>query len=278
MVALQTRDGLALHVAAWPGGDTPRATVLIVHGLGEHAGRYAHVAAALNARGYDVVAYDQRGHGRSGGRRGALAAPDDLLRDLAVVVDAARARRPGPLVLLGHSMGGTVAARFVAEEQAARPAAWHRPLDALVLTSPALDPGMSAAQRLLLAVLGPLAPWLPVGNGVVPAHVSRDPAVVAAYVGDALVHDRVTPRLVCWLVDAGAHVVARAAGWRTPTLLLYAGADRCVSPEGSAAFAARAPAAFVTTHAYPALFHEILNEPERGAVLDTIADWLDART
>jgi alpha-beta hydrolase superfamily lysophospholipase len=262
---LNAADGLTLHLREWPCPDA-RGTVLIVHGLGEHVGRHAHVAAQLNAWGWNVVGYDQRGHGASEGARGALARSDDLLRDLAVVVDAVRSEHPGPLVLLGHSMGGLVAARFVAERL--------RPVDALVLSSPALDAGMNAFQKLLLAVLGPLAPNLAVGNGLKPAWISRDPAVVTAYQADPLVHDRVTPRLARFIVDAGEFVRARAAQWSVPTLLLYAGSDRCVAPAGSAALAATAPRAVLTAREFAPLFHEIFNEPERREVFAVLGEWL----
>ena len=262
---LNAADGLTLHLREWPRPDA-RGTVLIVHGLGEHVGRHAHVAAQLNAWGWNVVGYDQRGHGASEGARGALARSDDLVRDLALVVDAVRDAHPGPLVLLGHSMGGLVAARFVAERL--------RPVDALVLSSPALDAGMNAFQKLLLAVLGPLAPNLAVGNGLKPAWISRDPAVVTAYQADPLVHDRVTPRLARFIVDAGEFVRARAAQWSVPTLLLYAGSDRCVAPAGSAALAATAPRAVLTAREFAPLFHEIFNEPEQREVFAVLGEWL----
>ena len=265
--ALTTADGLKLHLRAWPVADA-RGTVLIVHGLGEHIGRYAHVAARLNGWGWNAIGFDHRGHGASEGPRGALAHADDLLQDLARVVDAVRAAHPGPLLLLGHSLGGLIAARFVAQAL--------RPVDALVLSSPALDPGMNAAQKLLLAVLGPIAPNLAVGNGLKPEWVSRDPAVVKAYESDPLVHDRVTPRLVRFIVDGGEFVRARAAQWRVPTLLLYAGSDRCVAPAGSAAFAAAAPPGVVTVRAFSTLFHEIFNEPEQDQVFDALGAWLSA--
>jgi alpha-beta hydrolase superfamily lysophospholipase len=275
---LRTYDGLSLHRRDWPlpEGSAVRGTVLLVHGLGEHIGRYDAVAQRLNAEGFSVAGYDQRGHGRSHGARGRIASADALLRDLSLVIDAARAARPGPLVLLGHSMGGSVAARYVAEGTLAQPAAWHRAVDALVLSSPALDPGMGAFQKLLLAVLGPLAPNLGVGNGLQPQWVSRDAAVVRAYVDDPLVHDRVAPRMVRFIVDAGAFVQAQAAAWRVPTLLMWAGADRCVAPAGSAAFAAAAPAALLTAREFPGLAHEIFNEPEREEVLQALCAWLPA--
>lgn len=276
MQSLQTSDHLPLHLRQWQLDDGARGTVLIVHGLGEHIGRYPHVAAHLNRCGWHVAGYDQRGHGASGGSRGAIAADDSLLADLSRVIDGLRQRHGGPLVLLGHSMGGLVAGRFVAEGLMPKPAHWWRPVDALVMSSPALDPGMNGLQKALLGVMGPLAPNLAVGNGLNPGWVSRDPRVVAAYRKDPLVHDRVTPRLVRFIVDGGAQVIALAAKWRVPTLLLFAGADRCVAPRGSEAFAAAAPKAVLQHQRYDGLSHEIFNEPEQGRVLADLARWLAA--
>ncbi|KQU76864.1 MULTISPECIES: alpha/beta hydrolase [unclassified Rhizobacter] len=260
--SLHTTDGLKLHLSHHPAGTAAHGVVVLVHGLGEHLGRYAHVIAHLNRWGWHVLAYDQRGHGRSEGGRGQLATTHDLLDDLSHVIDAARTAHRGPLVLLGHSMGGLVVSRFAADTKAP----WWRPVDGLVMSSPALDPGMNGAQKLLLALLGPIAPSLAVGNGLKPAWISRDPAVVAAYVADPLVHDRVTPRLVRFIVDGGEWVRARAATWTVPTLLLYAGSDRCVAPAGSRAFATAAPQAMVTAQEFTPLFHEIFNEPEQAEV------------
>ena len=277
-VTITTADGLKLHVEHWPCADA-RGTVLIVHGLGEHIGRYAHVAAHLNAWGWQVVGYDQRGHGASEGARGALGGDDDLLHDLARVVDALRVQHHGPLLLLGHSMGGMVAARFVAGGiEGTGPAPWHRTIDALVLSSPALDAGMSGAQKLLLAMLGPLAPNLALGNGLKPAWISRDPAVVRAYVADPRVHDRVTPRLARFIVTGGEQVRRVAARWSVPTLLMYAGSDRCVAPAGSADFAAAAPTDVVTAREFAPLFHEIFNEPEQVEVFGVLGAWLERWT
>jgi len=274
ITSLTTADGLSLHVHAWPAAAPGHGTVLIVHGLGEHCGRYARVAAHLDARGWNVVGYDHRGHGRSGGERGRLNQPDDLLRDLALVVDAVRARQPGTLLLLGHSLGGLVAARFVAEALAAEPAPWSRPVDGLALSSPAFDPGMNALQKIALSVARPLAPDVAVSNGLKPAWISRDPAVVRAYRDDPLVHDRITPRLARFAVDAAAHVAALAPRWSVPTLLLYAGDDRCVAPRGSAAFAAAAPRSALTAQGFPGLYHEIFNEPEHARVFEVLDAWL----
>jgi alpha-beta hydrolase superfamily lysophospholipase len=278
--ALTTLDGQRLHLQAWPAPDHPQGTVLIAHGLGEHIGRYAHVAAHLNRAGWNVVGYDHRGHGRSDGPKGKINTADDLLRDLAQVIDHVRAQHPGRLVLLGHSMGGLIASRFVGEG-VARPgegptAAWHRPVDALVLSSPALAADTNAIQKLLLATLVALAPDLAVNNGLKPTWISRDPKVVAAYSADPLVHDRLTPRLARFILDGGEWVRRHAARWKVPTLLIYAGSDRCVAPSGSRDFAATAQKSVVTTHEFGPLYHEIFNEPEQAEVLAVLSSWLQS--
>ena len=273
METVTTADGLALVLNHWPLA-AARGRVLLVHGLGEHLQRYDALARDLNAAGWAVSAYDQRGHGRSPGPRGAMPAADSLCADLGAVIDTVQRLDGTAPLLLGHSLGGLLAARFVAESLVAQPAAWSRPVPRLVLSSPALDPGMNAAQKLLLAVLGGLAPNLAVNNGLKTNWISRDPAVVRAYEQDPLVHDRVTARLVRFIVDGGQLVRDLAPLWRTPTLLLWAGADRCVAPAGSAAFAAAAPAGVVQHQVFPALFHEIFNEPERGEVIARLVAFL----
>ena len=233
------------------------------------------VAAALNAAGWHVAAHDLRGHGESGGMRGRLADSHAFMADVALVRDELQQRWPGGArVLLGHSMGGLIAGRFLAEGLTKAPAPWYRPFDALVMSSPALDPGMNGFQQFLLAVLGPIAPNVGLGNGLKPEWICRNPAVVKAYVDDPLVHDRVSPRLVRFIVDGGQQVIKRAPQWTLPTLLMWAGADRCVAPAGSARFAAAAPQSAVTAHEYPGLAHEIFNEPEKAEVLKRLTDWL----
>lgn len=245
--------------------------MLIVHGLGEHCERYVRLAADLTAASWLVHSYDQRGHGASEGARGDIATPTSLLADLALLLDALHEEKvPRPLVLIGHSMGGAVAARFVADGAA--------DVDALVLSSPALDPGLTLLQRLRLAIGARLLPHLAVGNGLSPQWISRDPQVVRNYIDDTRVHNRITPLLARFIVDAGRHVLAHAAQWRTPTLLLWAGADRCVSPRGSATFAAVAPKAMVHSRCFNGLAHEIFNEPERDLVVGALIDWLRKRS
>ena len=272
---LPTPGGESLALFDWPldPGQRSRGLVLLVHGLGEHALRYEALARAFNAWGFAVRAFDQYGHGQSSGPRGGLPSDTRLLDDLAAVVDRSRNQfgAQTPLLLLGHSMGGLVAARFVAQGL--------RPVDALVLSSPALDPGLNPVQKLLLAVLPGIVPNLRVGNGLDARLISHDPAVVAAYQADPLVHDRISGRLGRFIATGGPATVAQAAQWQVPTLLLYAGADKLVNPAGSRAFAAAAPAKVLHSHCFEALYHEIFNEPEseRGAVMAVLRDWLDTR-
>ncbi len=266
-------DGDNIAVQDWPAPreGPPRAAVLIVHGLGEHAGRYDPMARRLNAWGFAVRSYDQYGHGESGGVRGALPTETRLLDDLGDLVTNTRCRAgPGvPLVLLGHSLGGLVAASFVARKML--------PVDALVLSSPALGTRLSPVQKLLLAVIPRVAPNLAVGNGLDPDYLSHDPAVVEAYRADPRVHDRITGRLARFIADEGPNVVRQAPVWTVPTLLVYAGADRMVDPEGSRAFARAAPQELVTSRCFDDLYHEIFNEQQQEPVFDCLRQWLDAR-
>lgn len=276
--SVRTRDGLDLVTQHWPlaAGQLSHGVAVIVHGLGEHCLRYAHVAAYLNEHGWAAVGYDHRGHGRSPGKRGGLAQGDDFLHDLARVVDATRAAYPGQrLIIVGHSLGGAIAGRFVsALAQPTEAAPWSRPVDGLVLSSPALDVPISAVQRGLLATIGKLTPDVPVGNGLKPEWVCNNPATVKAYMADPLVHDRITGRLTMFILAAGENVRQRAPKWTVPTLIMWGGQDRCVKPEGSVAFATTAPKALVSSQPFPTLSHEIFNEVEQAEVLQVMGNWL----
>jgi alpha-beta hydrolase superfamily lysophospholipase len=266
-------DGDNIAVQDWPlaQGRVLRGVVILVHGLGEHAGRYDHVARRLNQWGFAVRGYDQYGHGESGGTRGGLPTDSRLLIDLADIVDSTRVRmeKGTPLILLGHSMGGLVAGRFVSLAM--------RPVEALVMSSPALDPGLNGIQKLMVAVLPKIVPNLRVNNGLNVALISHDPATVRAYQTDLLVHDRISARLARFIADGGPATVAAAPTWSVPTLLMYAGADKLVNPAGSLAFAAAAPAQVVTTRCFDDLYHEIFNELDVEPVFDALKTWLDAR-
>jgi len=242
-------DGQVLRRRSWPLPDAKRA-VLIVHGLGEHSGRYRHVAAWFQARGFDVRSYDQRGHGQTQGPRGALRHDDDLLTDLTAVYNDYAAGHSRPPLLLGHSMGGLVTARTVLDGRI-KPAA-------MLLTSPALRSWEGAGMRKLAHVLASVLPNLPLSNG--------------------LKVDDLSPRLADFIFRAGAACIADSALLKVPTLLLVAGADKLVDPSGSTDFAAGAWATNqLTTRHFAALYHELMNEaePARIQVMKQMGDWLD---
>ncbi len=269
--SLESADSNRLCMYDWPlqtTAITKRGTVLLVHGLGEHMGRYAHVAAHLNNWGFDVRGYDQFGHGQSSGARGGLPSDDRLLDDLLLVLTQTQAKMPAnfPLILLGHSMGGSVVGRFVSLNLG------H--VDALVMSSPALDPGLNVIQKLLLATLPAIAPNLRINNGLDAQLICHDPAVVKAYLADPLDHDRISARLAKFIATAGPATVALAPQWTTPTLLMFAGQDKLVNPAGSRAFAASTPDC-VATQCFEHMYHEILNEPDQALVFTCLQAWLD---
>lgn len=265
-------DGESLFGRHWSPAQPHGGGVYLLHGLGEHCGRYQALATWLAERGWQVRAHDHRGHGRSPGRRGGLPRASALVEDAADLVGRLAGeigRRP---VLLGHSMGGALAAELVLLRRL--------PVDSLVLSSPGLDAGLNSVQRLMLAAMLRIAPGRPIGNGLDPRKLSHDPAVVDAYLEDPLVHDRVCARLVKWLLDAGRGAIAAADTLAVDTLMLVAGDDALVAPAGSRRFADRAPTGRVTLHWYEGLWHEVFNEraEDRARVFGDLERWLALRT
>ena len=260
-----TGDGASLRLRHWRLPQAKRQ-IVIVHGLGEHAGRYQKTAEQLLALGCDVLAYDQYGHGESQGERGHLASDDQLLEHLRDVWRASEPAMPVQRILLGHSLGGLVAAAAVAGN-------FVRP-DALALSSPALAVDMAAWQRAAVRWLPRLAPNLSLANGLNADYLSHDRRVVDAYRQDPLVHNRICARLGAFVASAGEQVLRQAPQWEVPTLLLYAGEDRLVSPKGSDAFASASPRALVTSKRFDGLYHEIFNEADAAPVFKALADWL----
>jgi alpha-beta hydrolase superfamily lysophospholipase len=271
---LAARDGTPLVQSRWPSTTVASAgSLLLVHGLGEHPRRYTHVATALAAAGLDVHAYDQRGFGRSGGARGTLPHRDSLLDDLALVFERLVAERRAagdahPPYVLGHSMGGCLVARAVT-------GGWVAPRG-MILSSPALLPRVSVLDRVAARAGSRLCPNLRVPSRL-PMHlVSHDPAVLAAIPADTEMHDRVTPRLIAFLLDAGQAAIRDAARCRVPTLIVAAGDDHFCHVDGSRAFHAALPPDVGTLHVYERLYHEIFNEcaEDRARVLADVTRWL----
>jgi alpha-beta hydrolase superfamily lysophospholipase len=270
---------MELFVRDWPlpAGAQRRGAALIVHGLGEHCGRYAHVATALNGVGIAVRGYDQRGFGRSGGPRAVLPFATAYLDDAKRLFDAfaAEARAAGdkaPPFLIGHSMGGAIAARAVT-------GGWVRPRG-LVLSSPALKLPLPAAARFFVRLASLVAPHGARPHGIPLQFISRDPSVFEDVKADPHCHNLATPGLVAFLIDAGKEARRDAGTLDVPTLLLVSGTDKLVDPDGAREFAAAMNPRRCTIKIYPKLYHEVFNElePDRSRVLADLCDWVVRET
>lgn len=263
--------GRRIRWRSWsPAGDQqPQGVVTIAHGYGEHSGRYEHVAARLTSAGYAVYAPDHHGHGRSDGRPGRVVLADAVADLDQLITSVAIARHPHlPQFLLGHSMGGAIALRYAIAHQ--------QRLRAVVLSAPLAEVEGAPALKAVGKVLGVVLPGLPVSR-VDPALVSRDRAVVDAYVADPLnYHGPISAAVAREFI---VHVESLPTDVRTielPTLLLWGSADRLCPPRGAEMVAAEIGSSDLSAHAFDGLFHEIMNEPERDQVLDEIVAWLDA--
>jgi alpha-beta hydrolase superfamily lysophospholipase len=266
-----TPDAVTIYHQAWlPDGD-PKAVVILLHGLAEHSGRYTHVAKALTDAGYAVHALDHRGHGRSDGKRTYVKSYAEYQRDILQFRRLVELRHPDlPLFVLGHSMGGNLALGHVLDHQAG--------VRGMALSAPALAPGtsLSPTKIRLAKLLGKIAPGLRPEQLSADA-ISRDPAVVAAYVADPRVFNgKVTAGAAAALLASMESFPARYTELRLPILLQHGTADALVDIAGTRQLEAGAVNAKVTTHYYDGLYHEVFNEPEQAAVLaDTVA-WLDS--
>ncbi|MCG0239834.1 MAG: lysophospholipase [Firmicutes bacterium] len=275
------RGGLPIFYQCWrprgcpaapgpaePGSaDRPPAPVVVAHGLSEHSGRYAHLAAYLVERGHPVWALDHRGHGRSGGVRVYVDRFEDYLADLdrfLRIVQGAEGRAP---VLVGHSMGGLIALAY----GLTRPEG----LAGLVLSSPWLGLRLRPPLplRLLVPVLSRLAPRLPVPNEGLLQYVCRDPELLRQYAADPLRARTATPRWFEEALRAQRWVVRRAAELRVPVLFLVAGDDRLVDVETTYRVYQSLPGP-KQWRLYPEMYHEVFNDPDRHRVFADLHRWL----
>jgi len=275
---LRAPDGRRLPLYVWRAqGLRPRAAIALLHGLAEHAGRYAAFAARMNAAGIDVYAIDLRGHGRASGRRAWVTRFDDYLDDadaLVACAGAACAASGTPLFLMGHSMGGAIAALYAIE----RAPASGVPLAGLLLSSPALAPGrdvpgwMIAASRVISAVC-PRFPAMKIDAAL----LARDESVVAANRADPLVHHGAIPaRTGAELLGAMRRIEAGRASLRLPLRIWHGTADRLTEPDGSRDFGAHAGSADRTLTLYEGHYHETLNDLGRDEVIADLVEWIGA--
>ena len=264
---LTAADGTALFVTDYllPVAQA-RGSVLVMHGLGEHGGRYRHLARFFNACGLSVRCYDHRGHGRSGGARGDVHLGDPIVQDAGIVLDDFATRFPAPPYLFGHSMGGLFAARFALSGSS--------PLRGLILSSPALAVRLNAFQRAMLGAMGRVAPWLALPNGLPPRYLSHDADAVSAYRNDPLVHGRISARLMQSMLGAIDFCQAHAGELRIPVLMLVAGDDRLVDADGSRRFFAQLPRSTAQLQLYDGFYYEVFNELDAARPFEDLRVWL----
>lgn len=262
-------DNLTLQGRGWePGGET-KAVVCLIHGLGEHCGRYKHMAEAFNRAGMAMLAFDLRGHGRSEGRRGHAPSYAALMSDITLLLKNAEARYPDiPRFLYGHSLGGNLAIHYALK---------HNPeLAGLIASAPlfrlAFDP--PAWKSALLDLFYAMRLNFSISSGLEEAALSRDFHVIHRYQKDPLVHNRITPSLAVSMLRAGKWNLKHAAEFPLPLLLMHGDADRISSVEASIEFAARLDRR-CTLKIWEDLYHELHNEPEKQQVLQYVVAWMD---
>lgn len=263
-----------LFYQSWTPAGVPRAVLVLLHGLAEHGGRYQNLVNAMIPAGFAIYAADLRGHGRSEGKRCHVRRFGDYIEDLDSFVDLVRDKYPATRIfILGHSMGGTLAAAYAEAHQDR--------LTGLILSAPALKAGSSitSRDRLLARTISFLFPSAGVAS-LESAAISRDPAVVTAYVNDPLVYTgRISARLgaeLLWAVEVS--IPASMSKISLPLLILHGTADRLCDPQGSRTLYGKVSSKDKSLRFYDGFYHEIFNDPERAAVFVDMREWLDRHT
>jgi len=267
----KSTDDLSLSGRAWmvPSGQ-PKGVVNLVHGLGEHSGRYAHVGEALVEAGYHLVGFDLRGHGLSGGKRGHTPDIEHLMDDISIFMRESTHRfgEDAPTFLYGHSLGGNLVLDYGLRR--------HPDLAGVIATSPALETTTPTpkAKVALAKFMAKLIPQFTLSNGLETAALSRDSAVVKAYQDDIYVHDKLSAKLGLYILESGRNILDNAKEWDLPLLLMHGTADRICSSQASAKFAKTASDE-VDLVLWEDYYHEIHNDFGKEEVLSKLINWLD---
>jgi len=267
----KSKDGLDMYAQSWEPEESPKAVVCLLHGLGEHSGRYAHVGKTFADAGFVLAGFDLRGHGRSGGQRGHFPSFGALMDDIHRYIQEGDERFPGmPVFLYGHSLGGFLVLNY---------ATYHKnSLKGVIATGAGLrSPVLEQKVKISLSkVLGSLLPTITISTGLDADGISRDPEVVRAYKEDPLVHDKATLSAARVGIEAVDHAFAHATEFPTPLLIMHGAADRVTYPHGSQEFADLVPEN-CTLKLWDELYHEIHNEPEQADVFKFMINWMDAQ-
>jgi alpha-beta hydrolase superfamily lysophospholipase len=261
-----------IYYQGWLPDDDVKAVLLVVHGLGEHSGRYMNVVNHFVPLGYAVYGLDHIGHGRSDGIREFVERWDDFTDTLTIFYGMITAWHGGkPIFLLGHSMGGAITAYHLLDHQA--------DFSGAIISAPAVKIGDSVSQLTITVgkVLSRLVPKM----GLIALDVdsiSRDPEVVQAYVNDPLVfHGKTPARLAAELLSAMQRISAEASKITLPFIVVQGAADTLVDPSGAQMLYDEASSEDKTLKIYDGLYHEVFNEPERDLVLKDVEDWLESQ-
>ncbi len=262
-------DGLDMYARSWSPNGKPKAVLVLVVGLGEHVGRYEHVAAALTAKGYGLLGFDLRGHGKSGGRRGHTPSYEALLDDIDAFLHQTDERYAGlPRFLYGHSVGGNLVLNYALRRKP--------DLKGVIATAAWLKMAYrpAAYQVILGRLMNGIYPSYTQPNNLNTKNLSRDQIVVRNYENDPLVHDRISARLFFGIYENGLWALEHAAEFPLPLLLMHGGADSIISLQAVQEFAEKAGDK-VTLKVWDGMYHEIHNEPEQAQVFAYMLDWLD---
>ena len=268
-----TGDRLELYYQAWLPDREPKAVFAVVHGYGEHSGRYLNPVNYFVPRGFALYAYDLRGHGKSPGPRGHINCFDEYLSDTDIFLKLVRQLNPSRMLfLLGHSLGGLIVAAFAESYPTGE-------LSGLILSSAFLQMKMKVPgwKMTLARTLSNLRPTFTMTNDLGADLLSHDPSVAAAYTTDPLNHYVATARWGTEILAAQTRTLDRAGEVKTPTLVIYAGDDQIADPEGSASFFERLKVTGKTTHRYDGYFHEVFNEVGQEIVFQDMETWLAGR-
>lgn len=263
-----TGDGKKLYIHEWLPETDPVAVVLYVHGLGSHGGRLDHWAERFAGKGIGFIALDQRGHGRSDGKRGRPLHIRFMIDDVKHIVGQLRENYPEvPVILYGHSMGGAIAINYVISTSYT--------VDALIVTSPWLKL-VSPPSKTLITLLRPLlriAPWITLSNKLDPKDISHDEREVRKYAEDPLVHDKISIGLFNSAYIAGYHALRNVYKINCPFLIMHGTGDRITSAKASEEYVMNTSDR-TRLKLWPDAYHELHHEPVRDEVFDYIAGWL----
>lgn len=265
-------DGLTLWYQEWTPEAKPIGTIALVHGMGEHSGRYQHLAETLNQEGFVFLTFDLRGHGRSEGKRGHTPSYDALMKDIGLLIKHSRERFPmQPLFLYGHSLGGNLVLNYALRFSA--------PLKGVIATGPWLKLAFEpTAYKLRMAgLMNRLWPSFSQANDLDAQALTHDETIAHAYETDPLVHTLISARLFNSVHTAGLWALEHADRFPFPLLLMHGSADRVTSCAASQTFAERVPQQQCTFQAWEGLYHELHNEPEWPEVARSITDWLKSQ-